>query len=177
MLAQRLVEIARREVGVRETGKNSSPRIVEYQKATWLQPGPWAWCAAFTCWCLREMLSTPGAKEALGLSSPSQVLRWRCRDAKAFGWLDWGRKRPHLQVLGENEPARAGDFVVFDFSHIGIVSIGGRQGQRLETIEGNTNLKGSREGDGVYCKSRLHDPDSIKGFVRVLDPTPRVVIS
>jgi hypothetical protein len=49
--------------------------------------------------------------------------------------------------------ARAGDFVVFDFSHIGIVAADQKAvTDNIQTIEGNTNGKGERDGlagDGV----------------------------
>lgn len=165
-LQQRLVEIARREVGVREEGRNTGARVIEYQRATWLQPGPWPWCAAFTAWVLQQWLRDGDVQVALGLTTPAAITQWRCRDARAFGWEDWARRRG-LQVLGEDAACKPGDFVVFDFSHIGIVSIGGKPGETLETIEGNTNRAGSREGDGVYSKTRRHSAEIIRSFVRV----------
>jgi hypothetical protein len=49
---------------------------------------------------------------------------------------------------------RRGDIVVFTFSHIGI-AVGdiGKDGI-VQTVEGNTNSDGAREGDGVYRKRR-----------------------
>jgi hypothetical protein len=48
---------------------------------------------------------------------------------------------------------RAGDIVVFTFSHIG-VAIEDQRGAAVRTVEGNTDEAGSREGGGVYEKTR-----------------------
>lgn len=165
---QRFVDIARREVGTLEVGGNNrGPRIREYQEATWLAPDSWPWCAAFCCWVLREWLQDGALQVQLGLMTPAAVNKWLCRDARAFGWEDWARKRG-LQVLPETAPAMVGDLIIFDFSHIGIVARGGRQGERLVTIEGNTGPDGGRDGDGVYEKRRLHSPATVRSFVRIL---------
>jgi hypothetical protein len=57
-------------------------------------------------------------------------------------------RKPHKDNI------RRGDILVFTFSHIGI-AVGdiGKDGI-VQTIEGNTNAEGSREGDGVYRKRR-----------------------
>jgi hypothetical protein len=121
-LIDQMLDIARTEVGTREAAvNNTGARIVEYQGATWLAPGAWPWCAAFTAWVLREWLENEAVREALHLDSFSLADKWRCRDASAFGWEKWARQRK-LEVLDETQKARAGDFVVFDFSHIGLVT-------------------------------------------------------
>jgi hypothetical protein len=57
-------------------------------------------------------------------------------------------KKPH------NGDIKRGDIVCFTFSHIGIaVGYPDTDGNVL-TVEGNTNGDGSREGDGVYKKTR-----------------------
>ena len=48
---------------------------------------------------------------------------------------------------------RAGDIVVFTFSHIGLAT-DDQDGTTVRTIEGNTDESGSREGGGVYAKTR-----------------------
>lgn len=167
LLLTKLVAIASKEVGVREAGGNNrGARIEEYQQATWLNPAPWPWCAAFTAWCLRKWLQEPQVMAALKLRDNVAAQEWRCRDASAFGWEKWARARK-LPVLDEAQPAKPGDIVIFDFSHIGIVS--GKSGKSITTVEGNTNGKGERDsvsGDGVWTKSRK--VELVKCYVRLL---------
>lgn len=165
MIAQRIAAIAQAQVGVlEEGGANRGATVVQYQRATWLTPGPWPWCAAFTAWVLREWLRAPDVRALYRLHNDVQAERWRCRDARAYAWEQWARDRS-LLVLGENAPAMAGDFVTFDFSHIGIVV--GDHGSHVLTVEGNTNTEGSREGDGVYARRRARG--LIRHLIRVTD--------
>jgi hypothetical protein len=166
---RKLIEIASNEVGVREgPANNTGARIVEYQGATWLAPGAWPWCAAFTAWIMRELLEDQDVRTSLNLASFSLAEKWRCRDASAFGWEKWALKRG-LLVLPETEKARAGDLVVFDFSHIGLVTEDQATAiAKIKTIEGNTNGKGEKDsetGDGVWRKER--DPSLTKCYIRV----------
>lgn len=167
VLLGRLVKIAEKEIGTRETGDNNrGARIEEYQQATWLNPAPWPWCAAFTAWSLRKWLQDAEVMAALKLKDNNAAQEWRCRDASAFGWEKWGKSRK-LAVLNETQPARPGDIVIFDFSHIGIVT--GKSGKTIATVEGNTNGKGERDstsGDGVWGKSRK--VELVKCYVRLL---------
>ena len=165
-----LAQIAASEIGVREVGgNNNGARIREYQSATWLEPGPWPWCAGFTAWCLREWLLQPEGHLYLG---KHKAVEWRCKDASAFGWEKWARLK-RLQVLPETALAMSGDLVVFDFSHIGIVAVDQTPGRSLETIEGNTDSMGQRDsesGDGVWRKTRK--PSLVKSLIRLGDRAP-----
>lgn len=171
----RLVQLAMNEVGTREGPvNNTGARIVEYQGATWLQPGAWPWCAAFCCWLVRELLEEDEVRAYLAsyFKKPSlsfaQAEKARCRDASAFGWEKWARASG-FKLLDENQLARAGDFVVFDFSHIGLVIQDQKTlADRIRTVEGNTNGKGERDsatGDGVWIKER--DRSLVKSYIRI----------
>lgn len=165
-----LLDLAVAELGTREGPINNvGARIVEYQAATWLAPGAWPWCAAFTAWLMRGWLSHEEVRQALSLGSMSNAEHWRCRDASAFGWVAWARQR-QVTLLDEQALARAGDFVVFDFSHIGLVMEDqSAPGRSIQTIEGNTNLRGTRDspqGDGVWRKTR--PPELVQCYLRVL---------
>ena len=172
---QKLIEIAKKEVGTREGAvNNTGARIVEYQGATWLAPGAWPWCAAFISWIVRELLEEEAVREYLKSYFKrteltfAQADKVRCRDATAFGWEKWA-KANGFQVLSENELAKAGDIVVFDFSHIGLV-IDDQPAltKPIRTIEGNTNGKGERDsatGDGVWIKERNHT--LTKSYIRI----------
>jgi hypothetical protein len=165
-LTRRLVDLALAEVGVREVGGNNrGPRIVDYQKATWLAPGPWPWCAAFQCWLVREWLKDPGVRRAFGLTTDAEVEAWRPRTAGAFDFERWGRSKNQI-ILPESATAKAGDLVIFDFSHIGVV-VTDQIGSTIESVEGNTNGKGERDslsGDGVWRKRRARS--LVKCYIR-----------
>lgn len=165
----KLINIAKNEVGTREGAQNNTgAHVVEYQGATWLAPGAWAWCAAFTAWIMREWLEDEKVRNALNLETFSKAEKWRCRDARAFGWENWANQKG-IAVLPETEKAKAGDFVVFDFSHIGLVIEDQRTvTSKIKTIEGNTNGKGERDsasGDGVWEKERT--PGLTKCYIRI----------
>ena len=167
---EKLVNIAKSEIGVREdSANNTGSRIVEYQGATWLAPGAWPWCAAFTSWLMREWLEDDSIRSILKLGSFSQAEKWRCRDASAFGWEKWAKQRG-LLVIPETEVALAGDFVIFDFSHIGLVVEDQETNtSTIHTIEGNTNGAGGRDsknGDGVWEKFRI--PSLTKSYIRII---------
>ena len=147
MIANRLVEIACGEVGVHEVdGTNCGPRVDEYKAATSLPPHePWPWCAAFVCWCVREAMA---GQKGYTFSRPTTAGAWafeawsRAQDAST-----WTRK-PHD---GDIQP---GDIVVFTFSHIGIATSFPDKFGYVETVEGNTDGAGGREGGSVLHKRR-----------------------
>lgn len=162
-----LVAVAAGEVGTREAGGNNrGADIVQYQRATWLAPDAWPWCAAFVAWCLKRALETPGGVEYMRANHLAPE-SFRCKDASAFGWLKWAAKQG-LEVFDEHSgSAIPGDIVVFDFSHIGIVEKAQR-GTIIECIEGNTNGRGDRDstsGDGVWRKTR--DVKLVRGYIRL----------
>jgi len=78
--------------------------------------------------------------------------------------------RPEIQILPETALARAGGFVIFDFSRVGIVVADQEAGSDfVETVEGNTNGKSERDsesGDGVWRKRRKHE--LTKCYIRVI---------
>jgi len=161
-----LVGIAEGEVGTREQGGNNrGGRVVVYQAATWLKPDAWPWCAAFVCWCIKEWLKVPGVAEHNNISDPE---KWRPKTAGAFDFIRWAKEKG-LRVLGENAEVEAGDIVVFDFSHIGIVTDDAKAGSNtIECVEGNTNGKGLRDstsGDGVWQKTRARS--LVRNFIRI----------
>jgi len=139
----KFVALALREVGTKEVGNNGGARIREYQSATWLEPGSWAWCAAFICWLIRELI---GSGESFS----------RPRTAGAWDFENWARDNAGKGVrLLKPRPddILPGDIVIFTFSHIGL-AVGKSANGTIATVEGNTDGDGSNEGDGVYRKTR-----------------------
>ena len=166
-MIDKFVQIALSKVGTREEGgNNKGASIIEFQKATWLKPDAWAWCAAFVAWCMLEWINSDSEAEI--------ALNDRCKDASAFGWIKWAEQH-RLQVYmedGTGQPAvlaKRGDIIVFDFSHIGIVTADQlSMHDNIHTVEGNTNGKGERDsvtGDGVWEKVR--SPLLTRAYIRL----------
>jgi len=76
----------------------------------------------------------------------------RPQTAGAWDFERWAREQG-VRMFKPRGVVRAGDIVVFTFSHIG-VAIEDQRGTSVRTVEGNTDEAGSREGGGVYEKTR-----------------------
>jgi cell wall-associated NlpC family hydrolase len=110
-----------------------------------------------------EWLTDAEAVKWLGLKvrTPEE---WRPKTALAWGFLNWAKDRPNTtEVLMPSAKAQAGDIVMFTFSHVGIVI--SDNGRTIQTVEGNTNEEGSREGDGVYYRTR--NKSLVRRYVRI----------
>ena len=148
-LAERLVELAKKEVGVEEIGgTNCGPRVNEYKAATWLPPDQaWPWCAAFIDWLvMRAMEEESGRKFTFA----------RPRTAGAWDLENWSMKQDGSTWTKLNPQAgdiAPGDIVIFTFSHVGLAIDSPAKGL-VQTIEGNSNAQGSREGGGVWKQTR-----------------------
>jgi hypothetical protein len=147
-LAQRIVELAKKEVGVEEIGgTNCGPRVNEYKAATWLPPDQaWPWCAAFIDWLVMKAMAESG--KAFTFERP--------RTAGAWDLENWSMKQDGSTWTKLNPQASdiaPGDIVIFTFSHVGL-AIGTPEKGMVETVEGNSNAQGSREGGGVWKQTR-----------------------
>lgn len=147
-LAERLVELAKKEIGVEEVdGTNCGPRVNQYKAATWLDPlQSWAWCAAFVDWLVMTAMDESGKEYTFK----------RPMTAGAWDLENWSLKQDDSTQTKRNpkaEDIEAGDIVIFKFSHVGL-AIGSPVKGVVSTIEGNTDSQGSREGGGVFKKSR-----------------------
>ena len=143
-LPESIASIAESQIGVRETRRNGGDMIEEYQRTTWLPVGPWPWCAAFCCWVVKRAIEG----RSVTFRRPETAGAWDferwCRSVDRSVML----KKPHKGDI------KRGDIVCFTFSHIGIALCSPNEAGYLYTCEGNTNGEGSREGDGVYKKTR-----------------------
>jgi hypothetical protein len=165
---EKLAKIALSQVGVKEEGgNNNGPQIRKYQAATTLKPASWPWCAAFTSWATQEWLKDGDNVKWLGLKVMTPD-KWRPKTAAAFGYISWAKERPATtKVFSNKAKPHVGDFAVFDFSHIGIVTKVLSDG-RFQCVEGNTNGRGTRDsasGDGVWLKTR--SASLVRNFVRI----------
>lgn len=125
------------QIGIHEEGGiNSGPEVLAYIRTTGLnQPVPW--CASFLSWCFR----------LCGVNSPHSA------------WSpDWF---PADHIINPSiEIPQSGDvFGIFfrdkgRIAHVGFIDQW-TKGSYFISVEGNTNVAGSREGDGVYRKRRL----------------------
>mgnify|MGYP000891856331 CR=1 FL=1 len=146
--AQRLVELAKKEVGVEEIGgTNCGPRVNQYKAATWLPPDQaWPWCAAFIDWLVMRAMEDSG----------KEFTFQRPRTAGAWDLENWSMKQDGSTWTKLNPQASdiaPGDIVIFTFSHVGLAIETPAKGM-VETIEGNTDGNGSRDGGGVWRKQR-----------------------
>ena len=170
LLRQRLIDIARKEVGTVEVPPNSNkgPRVQQYQAATSLAKEVktgWPYCAAFVCWSINEWLKDAEVRAAFGFKTTAEVEAWRPKTAAAYGFHEWAAN--HKLLIMDDSPSNVlhtGDLVTFDFSHIGIVAAD--EGSKIYTIEGNTDSGGSRDGGGVFAKVR--ERSLARKFIRLL---------
>jgi hypothetical protein len=130
----RFLRIARLQIGVEENprGSNRGPEVDEYNRAAGVPLGS-PWCASVQHWTGKKInLSLPGAY------SPS--------------WFPQRRRIPIDEVS-------AGDFGGVYNSKLQriahLVLIEKVEGNRVWTLEGNTDPLGSREGYGYFRRVRL----------------------
>jgi hypothetical protein len=141
----KLINIALQQFseGIFETSNNNGPGIEKYWDATNYKDGYTnrePWCAAFLSWLCRES----------GLFSEEE----RPKTASAFGFESWADDCKKVKITRKPKTITKGDIVVFSFSHIAIATSDSDSSGDFTTIEGNTNPSGSREGNGVYKKTR-----------------------
>lgn len=160
-LVAQVLEIARSQIGVREQGgRNRGPIVDEYLRASGVDPtkDSYSWCAAFVVWCVRKAALDLGVANPLP-RTPGVHKMWRRAEQR------FCTQRPMPGAIfcidhGEGK------------GHCGFVDDVG--GTHLTTIEGNTNVGGSREGDGVY--QRLRRPDEVNlGYIDLSRKRPEPV--
>lgn len=141
-LLLKVLDIAASQIGVLEDppGSNRGAEVEKYLASAGCSPGD-PWCASFVYWCFSE------AARSLAVQNPL---------VRTGGCLDhWtrtkGKKIAHLKATNNTSLIKPGFIFIMDHGkgkgHTGIVKsvIDGY----IETIEGNTNIQGSREGLGV----------------------------
>lgn len=128
---KKLIPIAQAELWVREeTGKNDGKRIEEYQAVAGLKKGD-PYCAAFISWVFKQAgYSAPRTGWSPALFPVAKLVK-AAVPGNVFGIYFPALKR---------------------IAHCGFVE--GVNGDWITTIEGNTNVPGSREGDGVHRRLR-----------------------
>lgn len=137
-----VIEVAMQEVGVREaTGQNDGFHVEKYLATTGLSGG-YAWCAALVNWVMLQV----------GYDIPATLRAW------SPSWFP-PNKTFWINGVAEFIQPIPGDVFGIYFkskgriAHVGLIKKW--KGHYANTIEGNTNDAGSREGDGVYIKRRM----------------------
>lgn len=141
------------QIGIREQGINSGPQVEDYLRYVNLKQGQ-PWCAAFICWVFGQAgIKNPRSGWSPDLFPLSKVI-W----SKAYTYSSKQTKAGRQPDNNEMISPRTGDIFGIFFpeknriAHAGFVDQW--DGTWLITVEGNTNIDGSREGDGVYKKRR-----------------------
>jgi hypothetical protein len=126
----KVIEAARKEIGVAEVTENSAPRIGQYAVYVGFKT-PVPWCAAWVSFCFGEAgFARPRTAWSPALFPVNRLAR-DALPGRVFGI--------YFKSLGR-------------IGHCGIIER--VSGQFVYTIEGNTNVAGSREGDRVMRRVR-----------------------
>lgn len=145
-LAEEVLKVATTQLGVQEMpkGSNAGTDVEKYLKSVGLSKG-YSWCMAFVFWCVSQKATINPLK-------------------KKGGVMDQWNSKP---LLRQKTP-QAGDIFIMDFGggkgHTGFVEKV-ISSTKIQTIEGNTNDDGSREGYEVCRRTRTIS--SCKGFLRI----------
>lgn len=147
--AQKIIAVAKAEVGYHE-GRSASGSWNNMQKYSTAVPGlEWSqgqpWCATFVAWC------------ALQAGLAALYPKTASCDVAA----NWFRSRGRF-----SEYPAIGAQILFgtaaDLNHTGIVIA--YDAETVTTVEGNTNVTGSREGDGVYQRRHVRTSARVVGY-------------
>ena len=164
MSVERVIEIARRELGQTESpsGSNNTP----YGAAYGLQGQPW--CVIFLWWLFREAGESAAFFGGAKTASCGKLLRW---------YREQGQTVPVEQV-------QPGDIVILNFhgtkdtEHCGLVVDVKRAittVASVTTIEGNTSSSGSQDNGGIVCE-KVRFPRQIVAVCRPqYQPEPATV--
>ncbi len=144
------------QLGVEEIprGSNWGRDIQKYLKSVSIN-FPASWCMAFVYWCFDEWAHITAHENPL---------------VKTGGVLaQWNQIDPRYKIVSnlKEVPLKAGDIFIMNhghgLGHTGFVE--SVEGSVINTIEGNTNDTGSREGYEVCRRKRSFN--QIVGFIRI----------
>lgn len=152
------------EAGAREVGgNNQGPWVEKYHRNDKASQYEWAWCAAFTSWCVSE------ACKRLQYPMPFKYTGGAQNIYKQFDARNW------TYAASDDNPPQPGDIVVWWRGttktwkgHVGIVW-DYRDGV-VFVIEGNVGKYPAKVAIFSY---NLQDMEKLLGFCRIPPPTPR----
>lgn len=152
-LAEKTLEIALTQVGFHEQpfGSNSGPEVDEYLRSVHLPPGN-PWCAAFVGWCFTEAVKVVGGPPWFRPSG---------------GAIQQYFTNVHLAIDSPGDQPcifikEGSDHV---HGHTGFV-IRVRPDGLFDTVEGNSNSAGARNGDSVVLHTR--SPGEIRYYLQII---------
>lgn len=156
-LREKALEIARGEIGKQEIPLNSNwgPHVQKYLACVGIK-FPAYWCVAFVQWCYSQ------ACEALGIKNTLY------KTAGVLDFYNWV-KRTHPDWI--HASAMPGDIGIMDYGngkgHMFLVDHA--HDQFVETIEGNSNDEGSRNGYEVAHRTGelSRNVAKVKAFIRI----------
>ncbi len=136
-IAQKTLELAATQIGVREHGRNRGPEIDGYCHEIGHDPAKAdPWCAIFVSAMVKR------AADSLGVQMPFHP---------TAGCFTLDEQAP--AYMRSSVPAAGVIFLLNGHKHTGFVESVLPDGS-CATIEGNTNPGGSVDGDGVYRRTR-----------------------
>ena len=115
----RALDIARKEIGVHEVpmGKNTGPRVEQYQGADWIPGGGYAWCVSFVQWCWKQA----GHPLPYPTAGAYDLLKWARKNG-------WATKKPV-----------PGDAVILNVGSGHCAMFERFDGNLVHTIDGNSS--------------------------------------
>lgn len=160
-----IAQIAEDKIGLHESGgANKGSQIQEFFDAddydpNGTKPGDdgYPWCAAFVDRIVQ--LAMRESKRAFTFTRPLTPSAW--------GLEHWSRKQDH-STQTRNEPGNdiaRGDIIIFKFSHCAIATSPPNADGFFQTVEGNTNVKGEREGT-IVMRKHSRNIESVKCRIR-----------
>lgn len=161
----KLLEVAKTQIGVEEIprGSNWGKDVQKYLASVGIN-FPASWCMAFVYWCSEEANIRIPDKTG-GLSNPLQKTGGVLKQWNELEYRTVPLYGKYLQF--KFYTPKPGDIFIQDhgkgLGHTGIVE--SVEGELIQTIEGNTNDEGSREGFEVCRKTRKIS--SCVGFIRI----------
>jgi hypothetical protein len=159
-LARKTAEIASRDIGVREKGKNDGKRIRQYQAAVGIKP-PQPYCIAAVCCWIKEACAALAVQHQI-LFSPN-----------CLRFLEYARKTGHAMMPSELGPEHLPCVGIIDVGKPGgdghaFLIVGMDDDGSLHTIEANSNDAGARDGQGVVALDGRRNISSLAGVVRIV---------
>lgn len=151
-LADKVLQIAINEIGKCEQpkGSNWGEDVKKYLASVGIT-FPASWCMSFVYWCTNEASKAQGVKNPL-FKTGGVLMQWN-----------------KIPASMKHTTPQVGDIFIMDFGsghgHTGFVTHVANG--RIQTVEGNSNDEGSREGYEVCRKPGGRTIASCKGFIRL----------